>query len=59
MKTGMTKDEAEKVAADMRAAGWREVSLKVDDLGRWSAVGEDYDKKNGWLTKKPDTAAEH
>lgn len=46
----MAKDEAEKVATDMRAAGWRHVTVKVDDLGRWSAVGEDYDKQGGWLS---------
>lgn len=46
----MTKEEAEKVAADMRAAGWRDVSLKIDDLGRWPAVGEDHEKQAGWST---------
>jgi len=26
----------------MRAAGCREVTLRIDDLSRWSVVGEDY-----------------
>ena len=45
----MTKDEAEKVAADMRAAGWPQATVKVDDVGNWSAVAEDYDVEAGWL----------
>jgi hypothetical protein len=50
----MTKEEAEEVADGMRAAGWREVSLKINDNGKWSVVGEDYEKSRGWLHRRID-----
>ena len=25
---------------------------RIDDLGRWSAVGEDYEKTEGWLSSQ-------
>jgi hypothetical protein len=50
----MTTEEAEEVAANMRAAGWREVALKINDTGEWSVVGEDYEKGRGWLHRRID-----
>jgi hypothetical protein len=51
----MTKEEAEKVAAEMREAGWPVVRLQVDDRGRWSAAAEDWSVEGGWLIRSQPT----
>jgi hypothetical protein len=51
----MTRKEAEKVAAEMREAGWPTVALQVDDRGNWSAVAEDSSVEGGWLIRSEPT----
>jgi hypothetical protein len=45
----MTRQEAEKVAHDLRAVGWPVVSVAINDDGTWRAVAEDWSvREGGW-----------
>jgi hypothetical protein len=43
----MTRQEAEKVAHDLRAVGWPVVSVAINDDGTWRAVAEDWSIRDG------------
>jgi hypothetical protein len=53
----MTRRQAEQVARGLRAAGWPIVSIEMDRDGRWRAVAEDPQPREGWLTRR--LATEH
>jgi hypothetical protein len=47
----MTKHQAEQVADGLRDAGWPVVYVEMSDDGKWRAVAEDPDVRDGWLMR--------
>jgi hypothetical protein len=47
----MTRSQAQQTAVSLQAAGWPVVYVEMNDDGKWRAVAEDPEARDGWLTR--------